>query len=325
MERLRAAVIGAGGMANRVHYPSLSSFTDVEVAAICDLDPDRLESTAKRWSVAQRFTDYRDMVDKVQPDAVYAIGQPHMMYDVWTWCLEQGCNLYIEKPPGLTLHQAEMLAYLAEEHGAVTQVSFQRRSSPLLQKARELCLERGPVVHAVCEFYKFAPTPFTGARDHMMDDGVHGIDTLRWACDGDVIGVDSHCRRVGTPDVNWIGAMLYFDNGSVGVLINSWSSGRRLFRVQLHADGVFAEVDPEVEARVFAEGDTEGQRYTAQEVAGSDELWANGGFRAKHREFVDSILTGKDITSSPLRDAVKTMEVAEVVLANSLLSHTSAK
>jgi virulence factor len=320
MDRLRVAVIGAGQMANRVHYPSLAAFDDVEVAAVCDIDNLRLDATAQRWSVPLRFTDYRAMVDQVQPDAVYAIGQPHLMYDVWTWCLEQGCNLYIEKPPGLTLHQAEMLAYLAEEHGAVTQVSFQRRSSPLLQKAREQCLSRGPVVHAVCEFYKFNAVPLTGARDHMMDDGVHSIDTLRWACGGEVVGVDSYCRRVGTPDVNWIGAMLHFDNGSVGVLVNSWSSGRRLFRVQLHASGIFAEVDPEIDAKVYVEGDTEGQRYTARELAGSDELWAYGGFRSKHREFVDSILTGKDTTSSPFSDAVKTMEVAEMILTTSLLS-----
>jgi virulence factor len=320
MDHLRVAVVGAGEMANRVHYPSLSSFADVEVVALCDLDPALMDRAAERWSIPAKFTDYRAMVDQVQPDAVYAIGQPHVMYDVWTWCLQQGCNLYIEKPPGLTLHQAGMLAYLAEEHDAVTQVSFQRRSSPLLQKAREQCTRQGPVVHAVCEFYKFAPVPLTGARDHMMDDGVHSIDTLRWACGGEVVGVDSYCRRVGTPDVNWIGAMLHFDNGSVGVLINSWSSGRRLFRVELHAAGAFAEVDPELDAKVYLDGDTEGRRYTAREVAGSDELWAYGGFRAKHREFVDSILTGKDSTSSPFRDAVKTMEVAEMILARPLLS-----
>jgi virulence factor len=320
MDRLRVAVVGAGEMANRVHYPCLSSFADVEVAALCDLDRDVLERTAKTWSIPEKFTDYRAMVDQVQPDAVYVIGPPHIMYDVWTWCLQQGCNLYIEKPPGLTLHQAEMLAYLAEEHGVVTQVSFQRRSSPLLQKALEQCLDRGPVVHAVCQFYKYAPLPLTGARDHMMDDGVHSVDTLRWACGGEVVGVDSYCRRVGTPDVNWIGAMLNFDNGSVGVLINSWSSGRRLFRVELHATGAFAEVDPEVDAKLYLEGDTEPQRYTAREVAKSQDLWVYGGFRAKHREFVDSILTGKDVTSSPFRDAVKTMEVAEIVLARSLVS-----
>jgi len=277
MDHLRAVVIGAGEMANRVHYPCLSSFDDVEIAAVCDLD-----------------------------------------------CLNQGCNLYIEKPPGITLHQAEMLAYLADEQRVVIQVSFQRRSSPLLQKARQLCLDRGPIVHAVCEFYKFAPAPLTAAGDHMMDDGIHSIDTLRWACGGEVANVDSFCRRVGTPDINWVAATLCFDNGSVGVLVNSWCSGRRLFRVELHAPGVFADVDPERDARVYLEGDTMGDAYTASDVAGSDEPWVFGGFRAKHREFVDSILTGVDSTSSPFRDVVKTMELAETVLARPLFGRQSS-
>ena len=54
-------------------------------------------------------------------------------------------------------------------------------------------------------------------------------------CGGEVEDLDSHCRRIGTPDINWIGAMLYFDNGATGFVINSWSSSRALFRVQMHA------------------------------------------------------------------------------------------
>jgi len=124
---LRVAVVGAGTMANRVHYPSLASFTDVQIAAICDIDVQRLQTTADRYGIAARYTDYRRMVEDVAPDAIYVIGQPHIMYDVWIWCLEQGLNLYIEKPLGITLHQARALAYLAARHDCITQVSFQRR------------------------------------------------------------------------------------------------------------------------------------------------------------------------------------------------------
>ena len=104
--KVRVAMIGAGSMANHVHYPSLASFADVEIAAICDLDSQRLNSTADKYHVQQRFIDYRQMIEAVAPDAVYAIGQPHMMFDIWCWCLRNGLNLYIEKPMGITLHQA---------------------------------------------------------------------------------------------------------------------------------------------------------------------------------------------------------------------------
>ena len=100
-------MIGAGVMANRVHYPSLASFDDVEIAAICDIDTERLHATADKYGVEKRYIDYKKMVEEIAPDAVYVIGQPHIMYDIWTWCLEHGLNLYIEKPMGITLHHAQ--------------------------------------------------------------------------------------------------------------------------------------------------------------------------------------------------------------------------
>ena len=313
-------MIGAGGMANRVHYPSLASFDDVALAAICDIDGERLKATADRYGVERRYTDYRTMVREVAPDAVYAIGPPHIMYDVWTWCLSRGLNLCIEKPMGLSLHQARSLAHLAAEHGCITQVSFQRRACPLLVTLRGECLGRGPIVHAVCRFYKCAIGPMLGARDHMMDDGVHAIDTVRWMCGGEVVEVHSICRRVLVPDINFFSATLVFDNGATGYIINSWTSGRRIFAVEMHAPGICVEAEVEGEARLYADCDTEGVAYDTREVAGSDEFHVFGGFKAKNREFIDSLKTGTDVCSSPFRDTVKTMEICEVILAQALLN-----
>lgn len=61
-------------MANTVHYPSLASFEDVEIAAICDLDTNRLNATADKYQVAGRYSDYRKMIEEVAPDGVYASG-----------------------------------------------------------------------------------------------------------------------------------------------------------------------------------------------------------------------------------------------------------
>jgi virulence factor len=89
-QRVRVAMIGAGDMANEVHYPSLASFDDLEMVAICDLIPDRLHTIGDKYEIEKRYVDYQKMIEEVTPDAVYAIGQPHTMYDVWMWCLEQG-------------------------------------------------------------------------------------------------------------------------------------------------------------------------------------------------------------------------------------------
>jgi len=284
MARLQVAMVGAGAMANQVHYPSLASFDDVEIAAVCDLDAQRLQATGKRYGIAQRYSDYRRMVEEVAPDAVYVIGPPHLMYDIWVWCLERGLNLFVEKPLGITLHQA-----------------------------------RGSITLAICEFYKCSPAPFLGARDHMMDDTVHAIDTLRWACGGEVAQVRSACRRIGVPDINLITAELVFDNGSLGLLTNSWTSGRRVFRLQMHAPGICAELEHEVGGVLYADGDTRGERFDARAVAASDALHVYGGFSAKSRQFIDAIKANTQ-PESCFADAVKTMTVAETILAQALLA-----
>ena len=315
--KTRIAMVGAGGMANGVHYPSLASFHDVEITAICDLNKERLNTTANTYKIENRYENYVKMIEDTTPDGIYVIGQPHYMYDIWTWCLNQGLNLYIEKPMGLSIHQARSLAELAEKNNCITQVSFQRRSCPMVVMLREKCLERGPITHAICTFYK-TDGPTFGMRDRMMDDGVHAIDTLRWMCGGEVIKIDSIARSVLYHDINFIMALLHFDNGTVGILQNSWTSGRRVFRIEMHAPNICAEAEHEGKGYLYKDGDYSGIEYDTREVAGSNQNFIFGGFQAKNRNFIDCIKSGEQPESN-FSDAIKTMEVADKILAKALL------
>lgn len=318
-QKVRVAMVGAGWMATANHYPSLASLDDVEFAGICELNPARLEATADRYGIDKRYTDYRRMIEETAPDAVFVIGQPNFMYPIWTWCLEQGLNLYIEKPMGTSLHQARNLAWLAEQHDCITQVSFQRRSCPLVVKLRDECLAHGPITQAAFEFYKHGPRPFTGFVDHRLDDAVHAIDTVRFMCGGEVVGVESSSRRVQTPDINLIAATLHFDNGSIGQVMCNWASGRRILRVQMHAPGIAVEGEPEGKGYIYRDNDGKGVELDTRTVAGSEELYVYGGVQAKHREFIDAIKGGAAPGSS-FADALGTMEVAEQILAQSVQS-----
>jgi virulence factor len=323
--KIRICIIGAGGMANNVHYPSLTSFDDVEIAGVIELREDRLQSTCDKYGIpdAARMLvhlddDYQAILQKIRPDGVYVIGQPDIMFPIWAWCLSNGFNLYIEKPMGLTMHQAQMLARLAADKGAVTQVSHQRRSAPIMLDMRRRLLEKGPVTHGVVEFFKYDMTPMLNARDRMLDDGTHAVDTARWICGGEVVKVVSQCKRIGVPDINWIGAMLHFDNGSTCFVVCSWASGRRVFRTQIHSPGGYADIEIEEDAKLYLEGNYAGQTFNTKDVAGSDQNFVFGGFRNKNREFIDSLKTGTDHCSSPFSDTIKTMEVCHTILAQAL-------
>lgn len=324
----KVAFIGAGSRANQVIYPAFNALAEenlLEFAAICDVDEDRCNSTADKYGISRDFRygcagyyDYKTMVEDVKPDAVVAVGQPHLFYDIWKWCLEKGLNLYIEKPFALTLHQARSLTYLANLKNSTTQVSFQRRSTPLVVRAREECLKRGRIFHSVCKFYKCERSPFIGARDHMMDDCVHSIDTVRWMNGGEVTKITSIARALGTPDYNYFNIVLEFDNGSVGVIMNNWSSGKRIFAVEMHAPGIYVEAELETEAKLFCDGSLVPEIITAAGAAGSDDYFVQSGVLNKVRDFVDACRRRRP-AESDFNDALKTMEIAEKVLAQALL------
>ena len=43
-------------------------------------------------------------------------------------------------------------------------------------------------------------------------------------------------------------------NGATGVLLNSWTSGRRIFRVQMHAPRICVEAEHEGKGVLYADG-----------------------------------------------------------------------
>ena len=98
--------------------------------------------------------DISNQINDLKPDAVYVIGQPNIMFEIWTWVLQHKYNLYIEKPMGLSLHQAKILKFLALENDVITQVSHQRRSVPMLMMLKQKLEEKGRIIHGCVEFFK---------------------------------------------------------------------------------------------------------------------------------------------------------------------------
>lgn len=326
MKKLKVVMIGAGVRANDVIYPAFDDLQrqgKVEIAGICDIDAERLKATADKYSIQKRYGaggvfDYRNMVNDLKPDALIVIGQPHIMYDIWSWCLQSGLNLYIEKPMALTIHQARALAAIAKRRNVVTQVSLQRRYTPMVTKLRDECLKRGELTHAVCKFYKSECFDFLGARDHMMDDTVHSIDTLRWMAGSEVAKVDSITKRIGTVDINFIMAQLTFKNGCVGHLMNNWSSGKRIFAVEMHAPGIFVEAEHENKGYMYTDGNLTPIILESIEAAGSPEKYVYTGVLGAASDFVDCCLNGGQPMCS-FENTMNTMKIAEVILAQSLL------
>ena len=270
-DKVRVAFIGAGGLANGVHYPSVASLPDVDLAATCDLFADKAQATAERFGIPRVYTDYQRMLEEVDPQAVYVIMPPQDLFAPASAVLQQGRHLFVEKPLCVTAHQAQMLAYFAEEHSCLTAVGFQRRHIPAVTALKRRVEERGPIQQATVSFLKSTDLSqhaghYGGVIDNLTVDGCHAVDTLRFLCGGEVEHVAAHVRtrRAPGPSPNEFTALVSFSSGAVGILNSSYATGRRIFRVEFHGPDITAYVDADRESFIVADNG-EPEVYDSQE------------------------------------------------------------
>ena len=310
-KKIRLALIGAGSMANSVHYPSLAEFPDVEMAGLCDLVPEKLKQTAEKFHIEKTFTDYKKMLDEVKPDAVYILMPPHHLFDLVIECLNRKLDVFIEKPPGITTEQARNMAYLAEKNDCITMVGFQRRFCPLIVKAREKVEARGPIIQCAARFMKnyFGGPYYNGAIDILTSDAIHAVDILRWI-GGEVKKIVSIVKNIYAEYNNSFNALLEFESGAIGMLITNWVVGKRIFQVEMHAKGISAFAEPEDKAIIYKDNEEEEEVLSTQEVSKSKKIYKYAGFFDENRHFINCLKERKQPMTN-FSDAVKTMELVD--------------
>jgi virulence factor len=315
-KKVRIALIGAGGRAASTHYPALSDIAQADVVAACDLDENRLHKVCNQFGIRGRYSNYREMIEREKPDAVYAIMPPHHLYDVAAEIIERGCHLFIEKPPAVTSEQVRQLAILAKKHKVLTGVTFQRRFSPLIRQGKKLCEKRGQVHTAHASFYKNwvgAAPYYKGAMDMLTCDGIHAVDTLRYLCGGEVESISSDSRRLDAGHWNIHLALVKFSSGATGLLLNNFMAGRRLFSVEIHSPGISFFGDPEEGGQLYADNKTEPAAVLDPfALAKSQEPHRAFGAYDTNRHFVDCILKNKQPETN-FDDALKTMKLVDAV------------
>ncbi len=299
-EKIKLALIGAGGMANSVHYPSLAEFRDVEMAGLCDLVEEKLIATAKRFHIKQTFKDYKKMLDEIEPDAVYILMPPHYLFDLVIECLNRKLNVFIEKPPGITTEQTKNMARTTEKNDCLTMVGFQRRFCPV-------------IVQCAARFMKnyFAGPYYNGAVDILTSDAIHAVDILRWM-GGEVKKIVSSVKNFYAEYDNTFNALLEFESGAVGILLTNWVVGKRIFSVEMHSKGISAFAEPDDKAVIYKDNEEKGEIILTQEAVKSKEMYKYAGFYAENRHFIDCLKEGKQPMTN-FADSVRTMELVDRV------------
>jgi predicted dehydrogenase len=124
-ETLRHASFGASGMAMG-DIRSLTASKYVKLVAVADVDLSRTAEVAKLFPDVRIYQDWRELLDKEKAlDSVNVSTPDHMHAPITMRALQQGLNVYTQKPLTRTIYEARQVARVAREKGAVTQMGIQ--------------------------------------------------------------------------------------------------------------------------------------------------------------------------------------------------------
>src|SRR5688500_4617642 len=97
MKPLRIGVIGCGAIAQIMHIPYLTEYDPFELVAIADAYRPVLDAVGDRYHIAERYTDWREMMAREDIDAV-GIFHSGSHRDTIIAALDANKHVFVEKP-----------------------------------------------------------------------------------------------------------------------------------------------------------------------------------------------------------------------------------
>jgi Predicted dehydrogenases and related proteins len=228
-DKIVFGVIGCGRIAPK-HTESIIAIPGAELAAVCDIVPERAEDFASKYK-AQPYLDYHDLLKREDIDIVTIATPSGSHAEIGIAAARAGKHVMVEKPMSMTLREADLLIRTCRENGVKLAVIHQNRfnkSIKLLKNALEAG-RFGKLTHGQAtvrwnrgmDYYLQAPWRGTKLQDGgvLMNQSIHNIDLLQWMF-GPVESVFGYThtalRNIEMEDV--AGAVLKFKNGAIGLI-----------------------------------------------------------------------------------------------------------
>jgi len=178
---IRVGIVGFGFM-GRTHYKCWKTIDGVEVAAVCDVNPNIEEDTKKSvgnigdtkdtvdFSSLKLYSDLDEMLADAELDAVSITLPTHLHADCSIKALSAGVNVMCEKPMSLKAKDCQRMIDAAERSGKILQIGHCVRFWPEYAKAKEIVDsgQYGRVIAAT--FQRLGTAPKWSADNWFLDE-----------------------------------------------------------------------------------------------------------------------------------------------------------
>lgn len=235
---VRLGIIGIGGIGS-AHFNCVGSgnIEGMTLAAVCDIDPARLEYCKSVLPEIPCFTDYKEMLASGLIDAVL-ISVPHPMHaEIAIAALESGLHVLTEKPEDITVSAARRLNETADRCGKVFAIMFNQRTNPIFKKAREIVRlgQLGDIKRSIWiitnwyrtqHYYDSGDWRATWRGEGggvLLNQAPHNLDLWQWIC-GMPTEITAFCEVGKWHDIEVeddVTILARYENGATGTFITS--------------------------------------------------------------------------------------------------------
>jgi predicted dehydrogenase len=304
---VRFGIIGCGGIAKGKHLRESEPVKEARIIACSDISEDATKSFAKLCGAEKWYTDYHEMLQRDDIDAVI-VSTPHPLHSpVGCDVLSAGKHLLVQKPMATKNEDATRLLEAEKKSGKIVLAlpyMYDRtfvKMQELLEKEiiGQVTMVRSRVAHGInpgpSSWFAQKAVAEGGA---LYDMGVYAawrLVTLLGAVKK-VSAMMNTCDPRVDVEKNAILA-LEFANGAIGVLETSWQQKASL-------DGeVFYGLEGTIHAgggplRVYAQHDLKVSEFSWKEVSLPESIPMSTN---PHQQFVDAILRGAPVLSTVTR------------------------
>lgn len=231
---LRYALIGCGRISP--NHIAAAIENKLNIVALCDINTKCIEDKFSKFNLSEdirKYTDYKEMIKNEKPELIAIATESGKHAEIALYCIEEGCNLIIEKPIALSLEDADAIIVNARQKGVKVCACHQNRFNKSVQKIRE-AIEAGRFGRLFYgtahirwnrgeDYYKQASWRGTWEQDGgaLMNQCIHNIDLLRWMMGDDiveVVGITDNLKHdfIDAEDLGI--ALVKFANGSYGII-----------------------------------------------------------------------------------------------------------
>jgi predicted dehydrogenase/threonine dehydrogenase-like Zn-dependent dehydrogenase len=256
-DRVRVALIGAGGFAQGMHLPNLQRLrAQFDLRAVISRTGTNARAVAQQYGAAYAGTDYLTTLSDPDIDLVIIATRHHMHGRMVLAALQAGKHVLVEKP--LAIEPAELdaiAAFFAAKpvRAPVLMTGFNRRFSPAMRRARQALAQRSsPMIinyrmnagHLPATHWVHGPEG--GGRN--IGEACHIYDLFQFLTAASwtavqVTAVAATSRHFRSDD-NFVAAARY-DDGSVCTLTYT-ALGAKQYpkeRMELFCDGMVVAMD----------------------------------------------------------------------------------